>query len=523
MEAAAMHRTPDLSIRRFSKLFTSIVFVSLPLPLCGCSASNEPSSRGPESGPWAFGAHIAAEPQEAGDPELGRHILLNGSYMSCGIPLKLFDNALAGPAVQAALGSGGDLNVPGREGRNATLPHTINAFTTADGAEVVNGNCLGCHSGHIDGELVIGMGNATADFTGGLARGSTVTSVPDDLLTQLGLTDAEKSNLDKLLRTARVFGPETVMRTVGQNPAESFTGVLLSHHDPKTLAWSEAPLKELVIRDADGKAIPEPRLTSDPPPWWRAKKKNALFYNGMARGDHRGTMALATAVCVDSVPEAERVDGLFRDMQAFIGTVIAPAYKRGIDSALASRGKTIFTSTCSGCHGTYVADAGDDASDTYPNLLIPLDVIGTDPAVANMGVVHAPEFVDWYNDSFYGQITRAAPNDPFPGYMPPPLDGVWATAPYLHNGSVPTVELVLNSKARPDVWKRVDLDDTHYDEDALGWPWEAPATSQADAPPEEQKLIYDTSYWSQSNGGHTFGDALSDDERRAVIEYLKTL
>jgi endo-cleaving rubber dioxygenase len=47
--------------------------------------------------------------------------------------------------------------------------------------------------------------------------------------------------------------------------------------------------------------------------------------------------------------------------------------------------------------------------------------------------------------------------------------------------------------------------------------------AQADAPAEEQKLIYDTSYWSQTNTGHTFGDALTDAERRSVIEYLKTL
>jgi hypothetical protein len=140
-----------------------------------------------------------------------------------------------------------------------------------------------------------------------------------------------------------------------------------------------------------------------------------------------------------------------------------------------------------------------------------------------MGVVHAPEFVDWYNGSFYGKITRAEPNNPFPGYMAPPLDGVWATAPYLHNGSVPTIELVLNSKARPAVWKRVDLDPMNYDESALGWPWVESPYSQAAAPADEQKLIYDTSYWSQANTGHTFGDALTDAQRRSVLEYLKTL
>ena len=117
---------------------------------------------------------------------------------------------------------------------------------------------------------------------------------------------------------------------------------------------------------------------------------------------------VATAVCVDTVEEAERVDALFVDMQAFIGTVVAPAYKRQIDRGLAGRGEEIFSESCAGCHGTYAEDAADDASDTYPNLLIPLDVIGTDAAVANMGVVHTPDLVGWYNDSFYGKITRAA-------------------------------------------------------------------------------------------------------------------
>ncbi len=506
--------------RRFS--FRSC-FAAFVISCFGCSAedgSDQSGNLGAQ--PWSYGAVLPAEPQGSRDPLRGEQILLNGSYMSCGIPLKLIDSAL-GPTILSALGSSGELALPGREGRNATLPHTLNAFTTSDGAQVVNQNCLGCHSGKFDGELVIGLGNATADFTGGLARGMPAGGLPDELLDQLGLDAVEKSNFSKLMRTGRTFGPETVMRTIGQNPAEAFTGILLAHHDPATLAWSEQPLQPVEIRDQSGEVIPDARLTSDPPPWWRAKKKNALFYNGMARGDHRGTMALATAVCVDDVVEAERVDGLFQDMQAFVATVKAPAYRRSIDADLADAGKGVFRRACAGCHGTYADDPTEDASDTYPNLLLPLDVIGTDPAVANMGVVHAPQFVDFYNGSFYGKITRAAPDDPFPGYMAPPLDGVWATAPYLHNGSVPTIELVLNSKARPAVWKRVDLDNTHFDEDAVGWPWEAVPYSQAEAPAEEQKFIYDTSYWSQSNTGHTFGDALTETERRSVLEYLKTL
>jgi mono/diheme cytochrome c family protein len=225
-------------------------------------------------------------------------------------------------------------------------------------------------------------------------------------------------------------------------------------------------------------------------------------------------------VCVDSVARAEVVDDMFRDIQAFVSSVRAPEYARTIDAALAADGERLFVRDCAGCHGTY---AERDEDETYPNLLIPLDVIGTDPAVAEAGVVHSPELVDWYNGSFYGQITRMVPNDPFPGYMPPPLDGIWATAPYLHNGSVPTVELVLNSRARPRYWKRVDFDSTHFDEDALGWPFVEMGYGQDDAPAAEQPLIYDTTKWSQSNLGHPFGDHLTDEQRRAVIEYLKTL
>jgi hypothetical protein len=292
------------------------------------------------------------------------------------------------------------------------------------------------------------------------------------------------------------------------------------HHDRDTLAWSDEELTSVVPRDHAGAPIADPRLTSDPPPWWRVHKKNALFYNGMARGDHRGTMALATSVCVDDVARAQVVDEQFRHIQAYISSLRAPTYPRTIDAALAAKGKPLFERDCAICHGTY---ADTDESELYPNLLFPLDVIGTDPVVAEAGTVHSPELVDWYNGSFYGQVTRMVPNDPFPGYMAPPLDGIWATAPFFHNGSVPTIELVLNSRARPKYWRRVDLDSRNFDENALGWPWVASDVPQEEAPESERKYVYDTTYWSQSNAGHKFGDHFTAEERRAVIEYLKTL
>jgi hypothetical protein len=174
--------------------------------------------------------------------------------------------------------------------------------------------------------------------------------------------------------------------------------------------------------------------------------------------------------------------------------------------------------TCATCHGTYSPDPI-----TYPNLLIPQGTIGTDDIVSMAGTTKdfGSDLVDYYNASWYGEVGAYAPIN---AYMAPPLDAVWATAPYLHNGSVPDVATLLDSTKRPKYWRRVDHDTTHYDQNALGFPWEALASGQK-APPLgiAAKDIYDTEQYSHANRGHTFGDALTPEERRAVIEYLKTL
>jgi hypothetical protein len=252
-------------------------------------------------------------------------------------------------------------------------------------------------------------------------------------------------------------------------------------------------------------------------------KKNALFYNGMARGDHRGTMMLATSVCVDTVAEAERIDRFFVDMQAYLRTLRAPDYPFPIDGDLAAEGAPVFAEHCAGCHGSYSAV---ESEETYPNLLIPLSVVGTDPVVANAGVVHAPELVEWYNDSFYGSITRFEPMDlesGVVGYMPPPLDGIWATAPFLHNGSIPTLAQLLDSETRPQAWRRTSYESTDFDQTAIGWPHTVIDIPQSEAAEEDQPHIYDTRHWSQSAAGHTYGDVLRESERQALLEYLKTL
>lgn len=461
------------------------------------SASAGTTGEPVEPGPWDQGVYIPAEPQTEGDPALGYEALVTRGYITCGIPWAFF--GLARPII-SPYADGQPL--AGRTGKNAEVPYNWTVHEV-DGAEIVSQNCLQCHAGSFNGQLMVGLGSADVDFTTDMS--SLLKNVPIPDIPIPGL-----EQMTRFLNRVKVLGPETVMRTVGTNPAEAVAITLVAHRDRHTLAWSDDELLPL----------PHMVVPSDPPPWWRAHKKNALFYNGMARGDHRGTMMLATALCTDSVEEAEQIDSYFHHIQAFVRSVRAPAYPFAVDAALAGQGEALFIENCAGCHGTYSAN---EAEETYPNLLFPLDVIGTDPVVAEGGTKYAPYLVDWYNESYYGTITKMEPADPFPGYMAPPLDGVWATGPFLHNGSVPTIELVLDSGKRPVYWRREDFDSAHFDQQALGWPFEALNYGHDLAPDDERRFIYDTTQVAHSNAGHVFGDHLTPAERAAVLEYLKTI
>lgn len=107
----------------------------------------------------------------------------------------------------------------------------------------------------------------------------------------------------------------------------------------------------------------------------------------------------------------------------------------------------------------------------------------------------------------------------------PPLDGIWATAPYLHNGSVPTVDQVLNSADRPLIFTRSFRGDlAEYDPVRLGVKVTVLERSPDPRTPAiERRKVYDTARPGRGNGGHTFGDRLTREERTAVVEYLKTL
>jgi hypothetical protein len=441
---------------------------------------------------------LAPEPQRPGDKEKGYKALVNEGYVPCGIPWTAYGQVFGeAPA---------NMRLPGREGRNATLAYNYTSMTTKEGVEIITANCLNCHAGRIDGKLVVGLGAADSDFTRDANSQKFVTAQVGTLLTD----PKEKAEWQKWRTRVDTIAPYTVLSTKGVNPADNFTAVLFAHHDPKTLAWSDTPLID----------VPKPHDTPvDVPPWWRMKKKSSMFYVGGGRGDHARIMMTASILCTSSVEESQAIDAYFTDIRAYIASIEAPKYPYAIDQSKAAAGKNVFSSTCSRCHGTYNADGSPGE---YPNRLVLAKDVGTDPILSMGTAQFGPPFIEWFKNSFFGEIARL---DPKEGYVAPPLDGIWATAPYLHNGSVPTLETLLDSTQRPQYWARsFDTSAANYDQAQVGWKWGVIAHSKKDEKnPDTAKNIYDTTILGYSNAGHTYGDALSADDRAAVIEYLKTL
>ena len=252
----------------------------------------------------------------------------------------------------------------------------------------------------------------------------------------------------------------------------------------------------------------------DAPPWWHFHKRPSLYIDGFASKGHRGLMQFA--LIPENGPEFFRQrESDFEDVFAYLSSLRAPEFEGEIDSKLAEQGRAVFESNCAQCHGTYGSEP------TYPNRRVPMDELGTDPVRLTALTVEGRRK---YARSWFAHAgepdEQSTVLDP-DGYVAPPLDGVWASAPYFHNGSVPTLWHVLNPGQRPTLWRPVS---ENMDAKKIGLTVEV-----VDAIPGEQRdpairrSYFDTRKFGKSNSGHDYPDTLSDEEKVAVLEYLKTL
>jgi hypothetical protein len=348
----------------------------------------------------------------------------------------------------------------------------------------VSADCMLCHGGSILGKSYIGLGNTALDIQA--------------LFDELGKVDGTTSKTPFAFANVR-----------GTSEADGFGVYLLGYRNPDL---SLREWKNLGLHDD---------TCSDVPAWWLMKKKKKLYHTGGMDSRSVRTLMQFMMHPLNHAEVFTKSEPAFRDIQQYLKSIEAPKYPFAIDRAKAARGEAIFNDTCAKCHGTY----GEKW--TYPNKIIDLDEIGTDPK-RHAGIEAA--YGEAYSESWFGQ--EEIDGKPLgkqlritAGYQAPPLDGVWASAPYFHNGSVPTLYHVLNSKSRPKLYTRsFKTDEADYDKERIGWKITELKEPPSDKLPAiERRKVYDTSKPGRGNAGHTYGDKLSEEERSAVIEYLKTL
>lgn len=459
------------------------LFFFLTLFLWACNAYRDLPT--PQRTDWKV-KEIPAFPQtQGGDADAGFEFLKYGNYIGSGVPVDL---------VKKRLGKYKDTLLD-REGINGQFPYAVTAFAAKNGEVVANGNCFSCHAGKLNGEVVVGLGDSFSDFRRNMAPLGKGLKLAMRL--KYGKDSKEWEAYEDFSYYFEGMAPHIETNQPGVNPAAHLAEACVAYRDPQTLTYTEAPLFEL----------PDYVLASDVPPLWNVAKKNALYYTAVGRGDFTKLLFQASVLGIPDSAAAREAVNNFKDVVAWLESLEAPAYPGSIDQQLAATGQPIFNEHCSGCHGTY----GEE--ETYPNKVVSLKVIKTDPYYATYAV-EAP-IVEWYNQSWFAESSPQSWFEPEPGYVAPPLDGVWATAPYLHNGSVPTLYDLLKSTQRPLFWERSGRSDD-YNHQKMGWHYQRRDNGRG-------KWTYDATIPGYYNTGHTFGDKLSEDERLAVIEYLKTL
>lgn len=446
---------------------------------------------GPETLDTAALPHDTLSPsdQRPGDPDAGWEYLLYGDYIGSGIPVDTFRSFFGSTSA----------NPLERTGPSASIPYVFNHFDAPNGVPVVGGlNCFACHSSTLNGTFIVGLGETFSDYT--VDQSGSYSILSSVIAAEYGEDSPEVAAYTHLGKGAAASGPYLVTPFVGVNPAFSLEASIAVHRDPVTLTW----------RDEPG-FTPSTRVASDVPPWWNIGKKHGLYYNAIGRGDKARLIMQTCIVGVWDADHAAEIDAHFPDVLAWLETLEPPVYPGALDNDLVDAGAAIFAARCSGCHGTYDADP---AAETYPNRMVSVDEVGTDPLLAET-YLDRPDFTDWLSESWFASYGNAAEFKAMAAYIAPPLDGIWATAPYLHNGSVPDLYALLDSSQRPSRWRR-DFSSSAYDLDRVGWPHEV-VEAATDA------SVYDATRTGYTNTGHTYGDSLTDDERGALVEYLKSL
>lgn len=433
----------------------------------------------------------AAEP--TGDPQRGWELLRNKAYLPADFDQETFDqlwkswpkserekaeSATVGERRRMIFEYYGLIAFDHKSKSPTPIGYSINK----QGGWVMN--CFACHAGSVAGKTIPGAPNtmtALHTLTEGVRR--------------------TKLRLGKPFTHLDVGSLTIPLNTTNGTTNSVMFGVALGNYRNKNM--------DVVAPKSTAKLV---HHDMDAPPWWNVKKKKQLYIDGFSPKNHRVLMQFMLL----PLNNGERVrnwENDFRHILAYIESVEVPKYPFEIDAALASKGKVHFENHCAKCHGTY------GERETYPEITVPIDEVKTDPVrLIALTATHR----QWMKQGWMSRYGQDEVIVEPKGYVAPPLNGIWASAPYFHNGSVPTLWHVLHPDQRPKIWKRTSVDG--YDQQKVGL-----EVDGLDAIPSyvktaaEKRWYFDTSKFGKSNRGHDYPNVLNEDEKTSLLEYLKSL
>ncbi len=368
-------------------------------------------------------------------------------------------------------------------------------------------NCLVCHTAEIDGVAYLGAGTKTFD--------------------DRWLGEALKTLTSERWRSVSGGSAEDLAVAAEANR------ILNSHHHDKidslTRARSTAFAAshvELFMRP-NGAMPPVADVgrgdTKTPPLWHTAAKipSGRWYVDGSFHGSFplmASSMELEKDRPFDALVESV-IPTIKEEFASVIRHLRPPPYPYEIDATLAARGKELFYSEavgCARCHGVYDGRGNVEWPGVHKD-------VGTDRA--RLEVV-SDKFIDAFARSplaAEGALVRSR------GYAATPLTGVWANYPYLHNGSVPTLYHLLGPVSeRPAMFDVLAAG--RFDRARVGQVlFVDPAHGRLDATALVRRFGDDRDWFNTArtgagNGGHDVWPRIrTDDNRRALIEYLKTL
>jgi len=235
---------------------------------------------------------------------------------------------------------------------------------------------------------------------------------------------------------------------------------------------------------------------------WNQAPREGIWLHWDGNNDSVDERNLSAAIGAGATPDSLDIPNILR-VKRWILTKPAPAYPFAVDGTKAAAGKPIYEKACAYCHEIGSRQFGQ---------VTPLTELRTD---AERNTSFDQAMADRMNTLGAGKPWHFHRFRPTKGYANHPLDGIWLRAPYLHNGSVPTLRDLLKPEAqRPAIFYRGN---DVYDERNVGF-----VSTEAQRG-DKSFYKFDTHDRGNGNGGHLYGIDLSDANKDALLEYLKTL